>query len=207
MVRQVRAARTRQALVVAAAEIFAEEGYALTTLPAISRRAGVSTGALHFHFASKDGLAREVESAAADTVEKLAERCRSSADILLQSLVNATCQLLAAVNSDPVVKAGFKLGGDPSRKNGAGVPQWWYAWVRDLVVQAQGEGELADGVSPEGAAAVIVAATVGFEVLGSWDRDWLSGQRMARFWSFILPGLAASPQQISVTPGCGAETG
>ncbi|MFD1276975.1 hypothetical protein ACFQ51_49860 [Streptomyces kaempferi] len=40
MVKQVRAARTRQALVRAAAEVFADDGYALASLPAISRGPG-----------------------------------------------------------------------------------------------------------------------------------------------------------------------
>ncbi|MFF4551273.1 ScbR family autoregulator-binding transcription factor [Streptomyces sp. NPDC001435] len=200
MVKQVRAARTRQALILAAAEVFADEGYAQATLPVISKRAGVSTGALHFHFPSKDVLAREVEGAAADSVEKMAERCLSSADTLLQSLVNATCRLLAAVATDPVVRAGFKLGTDPSRNSGAGVPQWWCAWVHDLVVQAQDAGELAADVAPEDAAAAVVAATVGFETLGEVDGAWLSRERVSRFWSFILPRMAASPQTILVKP-------
>ncbi|MGN5376813.1 TetR family transcriptional regulator [Streptomyces lasalocidi] len=118
MVKQERAARTRQALIVAAAEVFADRGYALATLPAVSKRAGVSAGALHFHFASKEALAREVEGAAADSVEKMAAGCRTSADTLLQSLVNATCRLLAAVSGDPLVRAGFRLSRDPSRKGG-----------------------------------------------------------------------------------------
>lgn len=201
MVKQVRAARTRQSLVVAAAEIFAEDGYALATLPAISKRAGVSTGALHFHFASKEALAKEVEQVAADSVEKMAAACRASADTLLQSLVTATGRLLAAVAADPVIRAGFKLGNDPSRKSGAGVPQWWCVWVHDLVARAQEAGELADDVSPQDAAASIVAATVGLEVLGTWDRAWLSRDRVAHFWAFILPRLAAAPQRIRVEPG------
>ncbi|MFJ3309417.1 ScbR family autoregulator-binding transcription factor [Streptomyces sp. NPDC086549] len=194
MVKQVRAARTRHALILAAAEVFAADGYAMASLPSISKRAGVSAGALHFHFASKDALAREVETAAADSVEKMAERCRSAADSSLQSLVHTTCSLLLAVTSDPVIRAGLKLSVDPSRKNGAGLVQWWSEWVHDLVVRAQASGELADDLSPEGAAAAIVAATVGFEILGSRDGEWLSGERMVQFWTFLLPRLAAASQ-------------
>lgn len=200
MVKQVRAARTRRTLIVAAAEVFADEGYALATLPAISKRAGVSAGALHFHFASKDALAREVESAAAESVEKLAESCRSGAGTSLQSLVHATSSMLLAVAGDPVVRAGFKLCGDPSRKNGAEMLHWWRAWVEGLVLQAQGAGELAEGVSADGATTAIVAATLGFEVLGTTDPEWLSAERLAQFWTFILPRLAPSPER-AVAPG------
>ncbi|MFJ3235774.1 ScbR family autoregulator-binding transcription factor [Streptomyces sp. NPDC086787] len=199
MVKQVRAARTRQALVRAAAEVFAADGYAMASLPSISRRAGVSAGALHFHFASKDFLAREVEDAAADLVQKMAGEARSSSGTVLESLVGTTCRLLVAMAADPVVRAGFRLGSDPSRKNGPGVLAWWRTWVHERVAEAREAGELADDVSPEGAAAAIAAATVGFEVLGGADRDWLCEERAAQFWAFVLPRLAAFPQQAMAT--------
>jgi AcrR family transcriptional regulator len=204
MVKQVRAARTRRTLIVAAAEVFADEGYALATLPVISRRAGVSAGALHFHFASKDALAAEVESAAADAVERLAERCRSAAGTSLQSLVGTSSALLRAVADDPLVRAGFKLSGDPSRKNGGRLLHWWHARVRDLVVQAQSAGELAETVSADAATTAVVAATVGFEALGAADRDWLSPERVAQLWAFLLPRLAASPDHALVLAAQGA---
>ncbi|MGW7823521.1 ScbR family autoregulator-binding transcription factor [Streptomyces puniciscabiei] len=201
MVKQERAARTRENLIRSAAEVFEREGYAVASLTEISSQAGVSNGALHFHFASKEELAREVEGAAADAVEKMAEGCRSSTDTLLQSLVNASCLLLAAMAGDPLVRAGFKLGRDPSRKSrGGGLWGWWCAWVQDLVVRAQEKGELAQGIPPEDAAAAIVAVTAGFEVLGTWNRDWLSRERATRFWALLLPLLAVSPQQIPAGP-------
>ncbi|SER10688.1 transcriptional regulator, TetR family [Streptomyces sp. yr375] len=205
MVRQARAVRTRQSLVRAAAEVFAAEGYARASLPAISARAGVSTGALHFHFASKDDLAGAVERAAADAVEELAEGCRSEADTLLQSLVDMVSGLLLAVVADPVIRAGFRLSGDPSRKNGMQILRWWQVWVHDLVVEAQRAGELAQDVSADAATTVIVAATAGFEVLGAADREWLSVERMTQLWTFVLPRLAATPipDPALLRPGTG----
>ncbi|WP_406010888.1 TetR/AcrR family transcriptional regulator [Streptomyces sp. NBC_00637] len=200
---QARAALTRQSLVRAAAELFAAEGYARASLPVISERAGVSTGALHFHFASKNDLAGEVERAAADSVEELARRCGSTADTVLQSLVHTACSLLMAVVTDPVIRAGFRLSCDPSRKNGAQMLQWWRTWVHDLIVRAQHEGELAQDVSVDAATTVIVAATAGFEVLGAVDRDWLSVDRVTQLWTFLLPWLAGSPVPASRLSGVG----
>ncbi|WP_330461434.1 TetR/AcrR family transcriptional regulator [Streptomyces sp. NBC_00820] len=193
MVKQVRAVRTRQALLRAAAEVFAHNGYARASLPAISKRAGVSAGALHFHFPSKDALADEVEDAATRAVQELAGRCRRTSGSALAALVAATHHLAAALTADPVTWAGFRLGADPARRNRAGLLEWWHAWVLDVVGQAREAGELADGVCPEGAAVAVVAATVGFEALGSRDRDWLSEERMVQFWTFLLPSLAAPP--------------
>ena len=47
--RQEQAAATREKVVRAAAELFAEKGYAATTMPAIARRAGVSTETVQNH--------------------------------------------------------------------------------------------------------------------------------------------------------------
>ncbi|RPF24791.1 ScbR family autoregulator-binding transcription factor [Streptomyces sp. TLI_185] len=193
MVKQVRAARTRQTLIVAAAEMFADVGYASATLPAISKRAGVSSGALHFHFASKDSLAAEVEAEAAESVRELADNCRFEAATFLQALVDTTCRLLLVLAADPVVRAGFRLSGDPSRKGGAEMLHWWRALVYDLITQAERAGELAHDVSSEAAMVAIVAATLGFQAAGAADRAWLAAERVAQFWTFILPRLAASP--------------
>ncbi|MGV9342513.1 ScbR family autoregulator-binding transcription factor [Streptomyces sp. NPDC003688] len=193
MVTQERAVRTRQALVHAAAELFAAHGYARASLPAISARAGVSTGALHFHFPDKDALAGEIERVAARTVRELAGRCGRSEGSALGALVTATRQLAVTLAADPVTSAGFRLGGDPARRHRAGLLDWWQAWVRETVGRAEAAGELADGVCSEGAVVAVVAATAGFETLGSRDRDWLSRERMDRFWTLLLPCLTSRP--------------
>lgn len=64
MVKQERAARTRETLIRSAAQIFDREGFSVASLTGISSLAGVSNGALHFHFASKAALADAVEAAA-----------------------------------------------------------------------------------------------------------------------------------------------
>ncbi|MFG2881235.1 ScbR family autoregulator-binding transcription factor [Streptomyces sp. NPDC048297] len=195
MVKQVRAAYTRQALIRAAAEVFADNGYARASLPAISKRAGVSAGALHFHFPSKDLLASEVEQVATRAVTEMARQCRRSNGTELEALVAATHHVVSAFATDPVTWAGFRLSGDPARPNETGLLDWWHTWVHDMLRQAKDAGELADGVAPEGAAVAVVSATVGFEVLGGRDPRWLSGERMTEFWTFLLPRLAAAPQQ------------
>ncbi|MFJ9034778.1 hypothetical protein ACIRQP_41455, partial [Streptomyces sp. NPDC102274] len=75
---------------------------------------------------------------------------------------------------------------------GADLRGQWQGWVEGMLERAEREGLLAGGMSCERVAPTIVAATVGFEVLGSRDPEWLSGQRMARFWELMLPRLAAA---------------
>ncbi|MFE3265638.1 TetR family transcriptional regulator [Streptomyces sp. NPDC059215] len=233
MVKQVRAARTRQALVRAAAEVFADDGYALASLPAISRRAGVSTGALHFHFPSKDLLAREVEAAATVSLQRLAARQDVPAarapgapggsarpgpaappagpavgGAALRLLVDVSRDLVLGLSADPVLRAGFGLGGDPSRKGGEGPGRWWNEWVHALLREAHGAGELAEGVSPEAAAVAVVAATLGLAGLASRHRFHFSPHLVEQFWALLLPGLAAPPPRRPARPGIpAAESG
>ncbi len=57
---QERAIRTRQNIMLAAATVFNERGYKAATIADILTTAGVTKGALYFHFPSKDDLAQEV---------------------------------------------------------------------------------------------------------------------------------------------------
>lgn len=58
--KQERSARTRAAILKAGAEVFAEAGFAGASVSGIARRAGLTLGALYFHFQSKEELAREI---------------------------------------------------------------------------------------------------------------------------------------------------
>ena len=64
MAKQERAVRTRAAVLRSAAEIFDTDGFVSASLSSISHRAGVSSGALHFHFANKGALAAAIEKSA-----------------------------------------------------------------------------------------------------------------------------------------------
>jgi AcrR family transcriptional regulator len=69
-----RSAATRGALVQAARELFARDGYAPTGREAIVERAGVTRGAMYHHFADKEALFRAVfEEIEAEVMAKAAE--------------------------------------------------------------------------------------------------------------------------------------
>jgi AcrR family transcriptional regulator len=69
-----RSAATRGALIDAARELFARDGYAATPREAIVERAGVTRGALYHHFADKEALFRAVfEQIEAEVMAKSAE--------------------------------------------------------------------------------------------------------------------------------------
>ncbi|WP_329241004.1 TetR family transcriptional regulator [Streptomyces sp. NBC_01478] len=190
MVKQERAARTREALVRSAAESFAGQGFATASLAVISAGAGVSSGALHFHFAGKAELADAVEESAADTLRVLTGRVAGEEAGPLQHLIDVTHRLAGRLREDVVLRAGFRLGGDMTRVPCADLRALWQGWVGEAVHLAGRGGELRRGVAPAGVVSAVVAATVGFEVLGARDTAWLSRPVIAQFWRLLLPTLA-----------------
>ncbi|MFD3330883.1 TetR family transcriptional regulator [Streptomyces sp. NPDC058701] len=306
MAKQERAARTRESLVRAAAEVFAEQGFVTASIAAISRRAGVSAGGLHFHFESKTALAQAVEDRAAEALRHItagrraftaaaeaggapagtatgtatataagtatgtatatatgtgtgaaaggpggagtpggpdgsgaggvarlpgeaaapgagagsgergvgggscalgvaggagAGRCGGPpGPNALQVLVDSTHALMALLAGDVVVRAGYGLCADASRRSGVDLRRQWTLWVQEAVGAAAREGALAEGVCARDAASAVVASTVGLEVLGAGERDWVAPHTLTRFWSLMLPRLAAAGTLDALLP-------
>jgi AcrR family transcriptional regulator len=198
MVKQERAARTRQALIRAGAEVFAKEGFALSSLSTISRRAGVSNGALHFHFESKKALAQAIEAEALEAVRQVVRDALGRDGGPLRVLVAATYGLMGRIADDVVVRAGFELCDDLRRREGPSLRREWQRWVEEMLLRAEQDGWLAEGVSADDAATAVVAATVGFEVLSSENKAWLSERKVTGFWDLLLPRLTTQHALVSL---------
>ncbi|XP_021300573.1 uncharacterized protein LOC110428981 [Herrania umbratica] len=151
--RQARAAATRERILEAAAADFAAVGYHGSSLSRILERdAGVTKGALYFHFASKEAMALAVVEAMGDTYRGLVETAARD-DAHLDPLRRAA-RLTAGIHDllwpSPVVRAGVRLSGE-----GAVGPAWsswptrfWEATFTALFVEARERGELRGEVDP-----------------------------------------------------------
>ncbi|MFD7627257.1 ScbR family autoregulator-binding transcription factor [Streptomyces sp. NPDC059851] len=191
MVKQERAARTRETLIRSAAEVFDREGFSRASLTAISSLAGVSNGALHFHFASKAALADVVEATALTKLLALTHTQPPAGKAShVQLVVDVTHRLAHALRDDVVLRTGFALGGEPSRPVRVGLREHWRCWVAQALERAEAEGELRTEVAPQDVVTAVVAATAGFEVLGVRDAMWLSATTVSRFWRLLLPAVA-----------------
>ncbi|MEU6895058.1 ScbR family autoregulator-binding transcription factor [Streptomyces sp. NPDC046557] len=194
MDKQERAARTRESLVRAAAEVFAEEGFAAASVATISHRAGVTTGGFHFHFAGKAALARAVEDRSVEAVRRIIDTARAAGEVTadpLRVLLDSTSALMVLLAEDVVVRAGFGLSADVA--HGGRVDVWgkWRVWVDELLEAAERAGTLAEGVSRRDAARAVVASTVGLEVMGAAEPGWAAPETVARIWTLMLGEQAA----------------
>ncbi|MFJ7179287.1 ScbR family autoregulator-binding transcription factor [Streptomyces massasporeus] len=191
MTKQDRAVRTRLALIRSAAEQFEARGYVRASLAEISAGAGVSSGALHFHFANKAAVAEAVEHAAEQALREAAARHRDSDGSSLQRLVDVTHHVARLLCADVVVRAGLRLNAEQAAGRVRDLRREWRECVQELLAEAERGGELAAGVTPQRTSAVVLAATTGIEVLAREDDGWLARPSLTDLWQLLLPCLTA----------------
>ncbi|MER6522544.1 ScbR family autoregulator-binding transcription factor [Streptomyces sp. NPDC001553] len=142
---QERSERTRRRLLFAGAEMFHRNGYANATLGEIAGAAGVTKGALYFHFASKDELADAVQQWGCGLLHEAVRGLREAGDSPLQALIGTTHWLARTLHEDPAIPASFRItkecaGQQPAVVDFHGA---WLSVVCRLLRMARDAGELA----------------------------------------------------------------
>ncbi|MFJ8650335.1 ScbR family autoregulator-binding transcription factor [Streptomyces sp. NPDC093546] len=185
--KQERAVRTREAILRAAAEVLDEYGFAGASITKIAERAGATTGAMYFHFKSKEGLALAVMNAQPDTIVPML-RSRG-----LQRLVDITLLWSWQIQQDPMLRAAVRLAVEQGAF-GMRDDTSYRTWVRimtDCLLEARHDGELRDSVDPVEVAEFVVGACTGIQLYS----QLVSGradlpQRTVGMWRNLLPGIA-----------------
>ncbi|MEU6055345.1 ScbR family autoregulator-binding transcription factor [Streptomyces xanthochromogenes] len=200
MSKQERATRTRRALIQSAAHVFDQGGYTRARIEQVSQGAGVSRGALFFHFANKEALADAVEADAARSLRSVTCAVYRRRESALQALVDSTHALARLLRHDLVVRGGFQVSCDMARGSGRELWEQWQAHVDRLLREAVDAGDLLAGASRRDAVRTVVAATAGFRTLGHDDEDWLSPLALTCFWRLLLPRLATPAALAALRP-------
>ena len=103
------AAITRENLLKAGLKVFSKKGYSSTTLEDIAREAGVTRGAIYWHFGSKAelyiALLNEYSGRSAGIVQAAAAEGGSLEQILRRVFV----RLLVAVDTDPLLREVMEI--------------------------------------------------------------------------------------------------
>ncbi|MFI2608269.1 TetR family transcriptional regulator [Kitasatospora sp. NPDC018619] len=204
---QERSERTRGRLVEAGATLFDRRGYAGATLGEIAASAGVTKGALYFHFASKEELARAVAEQAEHSLRSACAELRSSSP--LQGLIDAGYWLVDALGADPVVRAAFRLGREDVGGQAGGQAVGQAGGQTDAQTGGQATALAAretaerrpDGADPRPS---VLAGMRGFH--GVWAgvvRDLLAAARRAGELRDRSGG--PGPETLVVTAACGLE--
>jgi AcrR family transcriptional regulator len=186
MAMQDRAIRTRRKILSAAAEVFESRGYRSATISEVLRTAGVTKGALYFHFQSKEELAQGVLNAQ-DQVVNLPQRATK-----VQELVDVVMLHAHRLQTDSMVRAGVRLTMDQTSDglDRKGPFLKWGSLACRLLEDARKQGELLPHVVPQETADVLTGSFAGVQSMSHAlsDYDDLM-QRSCILLRHILPSV------------------
>jgi AcrR family transcriptional regulator len=193
---QGRAETTRRFLLEAAARLFDDRGYAATSISDISALSGRTSGAIYFHYASKEKLALAVVEEHFATWPELVRQVRDADGPALEKLVALSFTVARAFRDDVVVRAGSRLWMERKAIDEP-LPTPFVGWidtVTDLLEEARAQGALADAVVPGTAALGIVYAFFGLHTVSDAleGRDHIE-ERLHDLWLLLLLALQAKP--------------
>ncbi|MDQ8707216.1 ScbR family autoregulator-binding transcription factor [Streptomyces sp. LHD-70] len=184
--KQQRAVKTRDDILYAAAVTFDELGYKGASMREIMRRAGVTLGAVYFHFDNKEELASAV------ILSQTGELTTNLHSEGAQRMVDFSMVWAHQLNVSPLIRAAVRLAveqraigirDDASFGDFEAIFQTWLEAARE-------EGELAPGVDPAVVAEFLVGAFTGVQHYAQLSDalDTLP-DRVVSMWHLLLPGI------------------
>lgn len=194
MARQDRAERTRNAILDAAAAVFDERGFAGASLSDILAKAGVTKGALYFHFSSKEELARAIMEEQLAVELPFVDYSNPGMQMLIDMSHafghNLTTNVRVRASNRLVTEANFA----------APVPQVYQRWistVHEVLDAAQARGDLRKEWDTGRVAVWLGGAFLGIQT----QSEVLTGradihERITDLWEISLPGLVP-PRRLS----------
>jgi AcrR family transcriptional regulator len=190
---QPRARATRLAILTAAAEHFARNGYHATSLDRVLADSGGTKGALYFHFVSKEALARAVIAEMGQGWEGLRRQVSGRGLDPLAALVALLQEAVAQLIDNPIARGGMRLLGELPRRAQDAPGQYGVAErdVLALLTQATQAGSLREGIEPAPLARQIVAVIAGHrQICEAEDSRHHLRQRLDEVWALLLPAIA-----------------
>ncbi|MZD06785.1 TetR family transcriptional regulator [Streptomyces sp. SID5785] len=188
MPKQDRAIRTRRVIVEAAAGVFEERGFQAATIAEILARGQVTKGALYFHFASKEALARGLlEEQLPDGLPLLPR------SIKLQEVIDLIASQTYRLRTDPVVRAAVRLSLDEGAMGGRRGDAFtgWSGQLARSMEEAAGRGELLPHVVPGESADVLVGAFAGIQSMSQALSNYADlAERMEALTRHLMPAIA-----------------
>jgi AcrR family transcriptional regulator len=185
--RQDRAERTRNAILDAAAEAFEARGFAGTSLSDILARAGVTKGALYFHFASKEELAKEL----IDEQWKIELPPLDNPTNPIQNVIDLCHLFCIALCTNIRVRASSRLVTESNFERP--YPQVYTRWldmIHEFLKVAHDSGDLRPEWEPADVASYVGGAVLGVQTMSGvlTNREDLR-RRLSDMWKISLPGL------------------
>jgi AcrR family transcriptional regulator len=194
MARQERATRTREAVLAAAGEVFAERGFAGTNLSDVYGSVGVTKGGLYGHFSSKEELAAAVVALEEERASQISAEVLARTGTPLETLIELSYRWAREIRVNPVVRGGVWLIVERGRyeQSGIGPYQIWEALAETLLRQAQAQRILRADLDCARFAQSVIASFTGLQLVSQIfsNHEDLSC-RLDAYWDVTLRGALA----------------
>lgn len=183
---------TRERIVLASAEVFAERGYNGVNLTAVVAQLGLTKGALYFYFENKDALVKEIVDRHFATWDGVLPGLLGDSETYLEALVRGTHYVAESYRTSVVARAGVRLAAERNLSN-AELPPPFVPWI-DRVTNILELGKAARHVRVEldtrATAQMLVSCFYGLQFVSGelYQRADLHDQ-LDRFWSLVIPSL------------------
>ena len=189
---QLRAHETRAAIISAAASLFRSRGYGGTSQNDVAEAAGVTKGALYFHFTSKQHMALAVISAQHEAAMTVVDEISIDRITGVPALLEMTYRFAHLLRTDPIVQAGIRLTMESSNLSSP-VVEPYLDWIKATEAQlriAALAGDIADSTDIAAASRFIIPAFTGVQLVSeALDGRTDLYQRIEEMWVLLLPAL------------------
>lgn len=193
MVQQERARITRRKIMLGAADVIRRVGYANATLGDISEAAGVTKGALYFHFESKEDIARALIDEQHRITRGAAEAILTQDAPAVETMMRLCFDLAQRLTSDQIIRAGIRLTTDSSTFEAPIQDPYrdWMATFEQLAARAAESGETTGAIPPDVFARFIIPAFTGVQLVSeTFDGRTHLPERVREMWEILLHALA-----------------
>ena len=194
MARKEQATRTRQAVLAAAGEVFAERGYAGTNLSDVYGSVGVTKGGLYGHFSSKEELADAVVALEEERAAQISGEVLARTGTPLDTLIELSYRWAHEIQVNPVVRGGVWLIVERGRHEqaGAGPYRNWEALAETLLRQAQAQHILRADLDCARFAQSVIASFTGLQLVSQIVSNHQDlPRRLDDYWDITLRGTLA----------------
>lgn len=190
--RQQRSVATRAAIVEAAAGEFDVRGYLGTSVDGVAERAGLTKGAVYFHFASKADLAGAVIARQHEVSRAYGEAAAARGSTPLEVMMWMSQGLATQMIHEVVVSAGIRLSTEAATADVARQDPYtdWMQVTAELMRQGIAAGEVDPAWDPELIGRVVIPAYTGVQTVS----DVLAGrddlyERLRELWTVLLAAI------------------
>jgi AcrR family transcriptional regulator len=188
---------TRQQILRAAEREFAQRPYSVVSLDDIIARAGVSKGAMYFHFQSKLALAMAIIDEQCEHVrvwftQRLSHRLSG-----LESLVETTYFLGTQDIRSVGIRAGLNLLEQIGRRDDvqAKVFMQWSPALTAMIQRGIADGDIVDNTRVDGVARLLITIYVGLRQTADLDSPQEFFADLESAWLLTLPGFT-DPERL-----------